>query len=175
MLLLPILSRNIYTFTYFVYFILSKIDRRKRSAKGGLSTAASVEDSHMWDCSVCTFRNNAEAFKCSMCDVRKGTSTRKPRINPDLVAQQQAQALTPPPTSLLAGSSGTGSSSGTAGPSSSGVKSPASVDNDDDMPEEEDDEETDLAALASLKANKRLSKEKAAKDKKKESKKAINK
>ncbi|XP_020790871.2 YY1-associated factor 2-like [Boleophthalmus pectinirostris] len=32
-----------------------------------------------WDCSVCTFRNSAEAFKCLMCDVRKGTSTRKPR------------------------------------------------------------------------------------------------
>lgn len=48
-------------------------------------------DDHFWDCSVCTFRNNAEAFKCSMCDVRKGTSTRKPRLNPDIVAAQQAQ------------------------------------------------------------------------------------
>jgi len=58
--------------------------------------AAAVDDG-TWDCSVCTFKNNAEAFKCSMCDVRKGTSTRKPRLNPDLVAAQQAQALTPPP------------------------------------------------------------------------------
>ncbi|XP_032893709.1 YY1-associated factor 2 isoform X3 [Amblyraja radiata] len=33
-------------------------------------------DEGYWDCSVCTFRNSAEAFKCSMCDVRKGTSTR---------------------------------------------------------------------------------------------------
>ena len=38
-----------------------------------------------------------------MCDARKGTSTRKARLNPDVVAQQQkemmqqAQALTPPP------------------------------------------------------------------------------
>jgi len=30
----------------------------------------------MWDCSVCTYKNSAEAFKCAMCDVRKGTSTR---------------------------------------------------------------------------------------------------
>ena len=103
-----------------------------------------------------------------MCDVRKGTSTRKPRLNPDLVAQQQAQALTPPPASLLAGSSGT------PGPSSSGVKSPASIE-DEDIGEEEDEDESDLAALASLKANKRLSKEKPPKEKKKESKKPINK
>ena len=118
---------------------------------------------------MCTFRNNAEAFKCSMCDVRKGTSTRKPRLNPDLVAQQQAQALTPPPAAVLAGSSGVG-----AGPSSSGVKSPASVE-DEDIADEEEEDESDLAALASLKANKRLSKEKPPKEKKKESKKPINK
>uniref|UniRef100_A0A4W5K606 RanBP2-type domain-containing protein n=1 Tax=Hucho hucho TaxID=62062 RepID=A0A4W5K606_9TELE len=30
-----------------------------------------------WDCSVCTYKNTAEAFKCMMCDVRKGTSTRE--------------------------------------------------------------------------------------------------
>uniref|UniRef100_A0A0E9SIY3 RanBP2-type domain-containing protein n=1 Tax=Anguilla anguilla TaxID=7936 RepID=A0A0E9SIY3_ANGAN len=29
-------------------------------------------DEGYWDCSVCTFRNSAEAFKCMMCDVRKG-------------------------------------------------------------------------------------------------------
>jgi YY1-associated factor 2 len=44
-----------------------------------------------WNCSVCTFQNSPEAFKCLMCDVRKGTSTRKPRINPTLVAQQVAR------------------------------------------------------------------------------------
>lgn len=33
-------------------------------------------DEGYWDCSVCTFKNSAEAFKCLMCDVRKGTSTR---------------------------------------------------------------------------------------------------
>ena len=29
-----------------------------------------------WECSVCTYKNSPEAFKCDMCDVRKGTSTR---------------------------------------------------------------------------------------------------
>ena len=41
-----------------------KIKRPKRQQK------VVVED--YWDCSVCTFRNTAEAFKCLMCDVRKG-------------------------------------------------------------------------------------------------------
>lgn len=65
----------------------SPIRRAKRSAK--------VLEDNFWDCSVCTFRNTAEAFKCLMCDVRKGTSTRKPRINPQLVAQQVASQFLP--------------------------------------------------------------------------------
>lgn len=40
---------------------------------------------------MCTYHNSAEAFKCLMCDVRKGTSTRKPRINPEMVAKQVAR------------------------------------------------------------------------------------
>ncbi|XP_049617448.1 YY1-associated factor 2 isoform X1 [Syngnathus scovelli] len=47
-------------------------------------------DEGFWDCSVCTYKNTAEAFKCMMCDVRKGTSTRKPRPVSQLVSQQQA-------------------------------------------------------------------------------------
>lgn len=56
-------------------------------------------DENYWDCSVCTYRNGAEAFKCAMCDVRKGTSTRKPKLNSQLVAQQVAQQFvtSPPP------------------------------------------------------------------------------
>uniref|UniRef100_A0A914WGB3 RanBP2-type domain-containing protein n=1 Tax=Plectus sambesii TaxID=2011161 RepID=A0A914WGB3_9BILA len=42
-----------------------------------------------WECTVCTFRNRFEAFKCEMCDTRKGTSTRKPRLNQNVVEQQQ--------------------------------------------------------------------------------------
>ncbi|XP_023583673.1 RING1 and YY1-binding protein [Trichechus manatus latirostris] len=69
----------------------SPLGRPKRQAKP-------AADEGFWDCSVCTFRNSAEAFKCSICDVRKGTSTRKPRINSQLVAQQVAQQYaTPPP------------------------------------------------------------------------------
>lgn len=50
-----------------------------------------MDDTNSWDCSVCTYRNGAEAFKCLMCDVRKGTSTRKPRINLEMVAKQVAR------------------------------------------------------------------------------------
>ncbi|XP_028666706.1 YY1-associated factor 2 isoform X1 [Erpetoichthys calabaricus] len=53
-------------------------------------------DEGYWDCSVCTFRNSAEAFKCMMCDVRKGTSTRKPRPVSQLVSQQVTQQFAPP-------------------------------------------------------------------------------
>ncbi|KAI3370447.1 hypothetical protein L3Q82_025210 [Scortum barcoo] len=66
------------------------VGRPKRQAK-------QTADDGYWDCSVCTFRNTAEAFKCSICDVRKGTSTRKPRINSQLVAQQVAQQYPMPP------------------------------------------------------------------------------
>ena len=66
------------------------------SPKGRKRPAPAPED-FFWDCSVCTYKNNPEAFKCIMCDVRKGTSTRKSRINPDLVAVQVQQALLPPP------------------------------------------------------------------------------
>ncbi|XP_049536754.1 YY1-associated factor 2 isoform X2 [Anopheles darlingi] len=64
----------------------SPVRRAKRQSK--------VEE-NFWDCSVCTFRNTAEAFKCSMCDVRKGTSTRKPRLNSALAAQQAATQAFP--------------------------------------------------------------------------------
>lgn len=65
----------------------SPIRRPKRQAK--------VLEENFWDCSVCTYRNTPEAFKCSICDVRKGTSTRKPRLNPQLVAQQVATQFLP--------------------------------------------------------------------------------
>lgn len=75
------------------------VQNSKRSSKGKVSKSMVTksvnedgsENQNTWDCSVCTFKNSAEAFKCLMCDVRKGTSTRKPRINPELVAQQVAR------------------------------------------------------------------------------------
>lgn len=63
-------------------------------------------DEGYWDCSVCTFRNSAEAFKCMMCDVRKGTSTRwvlgLPRAPSAarVVAQRTPLRLPPPPVTL---------------------------------------------------------------------------
>ena len=63
----------------------STFQSRKRIAKA-------LQD-EMWDCSVCTYTNSPEAFKCSICDVRKGTSTRKPRLSQHIVAQQEATRL----------------------------------------------------------------------------------
>jgi len=54
-------------------------------------------DNELWDCSVCTYRNNSEAFKCQVCDTRKGTSTRKPRVTANIVAQQIASSFPPLP------------------------------------------------------------------------------
>uniref|UniRef100_T1ILF8 RanBP2-type domain-containing protein n=1 Tax=Strigamia maritima TaxID=126957 RepID=T1ILF8_STRMM len=69
------------------------MDHKKSPHRRSKRHSKLAED-NFWDCSVCTYRNSAEAFKCLMCDVRKGTSTRKPRINPQLVAQQAAQQYT---------------------------------------------------------------------------------
>jgi len=33
-----------------------------------------------WDCSLCTYKNPNVAFRCEMCDSRKGTATRKPKL-----------------------------------------------------------------------------------------------
>ncbi|VDD83281.1 unnamed protein product [Mesocestoides corti] len=41
-----------------------------------------------WDCTVCTYKNSAEAFRCEMCQTRKGTSTRKPKLNRQIVEEQ---------------------------------------------------------------------------------------
>ncbi|XP_076369712.1 RING1 and YY1-binding protein-like isoform X2 [Tachypleus tridentatus] len=65
-------------------------NRSRRQSKPG--------EENYWDCSVCTYRNSAEAFKCLMCDVRKGTSTRKPRLNPQLVSQQVVHHYPTPQT-----------------------------------------------------------------------------
>ncbi|CAF0812156.1 unnamed protein product [Brachionus calyciflorus] len=49
-----------------------------RKAKRSRSTTNF--DEAFWDCPLCTYRNKSESFKCEMCNIRKGTSTRKPRI-----------------------------------------------------------------------------------------------
>lgn len=55
--------------------------------------AKEEEEPGSWECTVCTYRNRYEAFKCEICDTRKGTSTRKPRLN-STVVQQQTMAQT---------------------------------------------------------------------------------
>ncbi|XP_057296484.1 YY1-associated factor 2-like [Hydractinia symbiolongicarpus] len=50
-----------------------------------------------WECSVCTVQNKSEAFKCEVCNTRKGTSTRKPRVTASFVAQQIASSFPPIP------------------------------------------------------------------------------
>ncbi|KAK9500948.1 hypothetical protein O3M35_002105 [Rhynocoris fuscipes] len=78
---------------------------RKKSPNRTKRQHKVVEDNY-WDCSVCTYRNTAEAFKCLMCDTRKGTSTRKPRLNPQLAAAQQA--VQPQYAGLTVSGTGTG-------------------------------------------------------------------
>ncbi|KAJ9599739.1 hypothetical protein L9F63_026412, partial [Diploptera punctata] len=70
-------------------------DRTRSPCRGvQLDKLYMVLEDNDWDCSVCTYRNTEEAFKCLMCDVRKGTSTRKPRISPQIAAQQYNPAPT---------------------------------------------------------------------------------
>lgn len=46
------------------------------------------DDIGWWDCSLCTYRNSNDKFKCEICDLRRGTSTRKPRCNADTIVAQ---------------------------------------------------------------------------------------
>ncbi|KAF6776095.1 hypothetical protein AHF37_04444, partial [Paragonimus kellicotti] len=68
-----------------------EVVRSKRKTRGG----GGGDDDDKWECSVCTYINPSESYKCEMCFMRKGTSTRKPRLNPQVVEQQQliAQAI----------------------------------------------------------------------------------
>jgi len=89
------------------------MDNKKKSSKGGKRSAPQSEEDFLWECSICTYKNNPEAFKCMMCGVSKGTSTRKSRINPDHLAVQVQQALLPPqqPQKKSQGAHGESSSS----------------------------------------------------------------
>ncbi|KAI6173690.1 RanBP2-type domain-containing protein [Aphelenchoides besseyi] len=73
-----------------------EIKRTKRVSQQQSTSQEAVDSDDYepgsWECSVCTFRNRYEAFKCEMCESRKGTSTRKPRLNQTVVIQQQALA-----------------------------------------------------------------------------------
>ena len=97
---------------------------KKKSSKGKRS--AQSEEDFLWECSICTYKNNPEAFKCMMCGVSKGTSTRKSRINPDHLAVQVQQALLPQQPQKQRGHTGESSSAAVSaeepGPSNSTQK-----------------------------------------------------
>ncbi|KRX39398.1 YY1-associated factor 2 [Trichinella britovi] len=64
----------------------------KRNKRANVKTDeedVDLMDPGSWSCSVCTFRNRADLFHCLMCDTRKGTSTRKPKLNSAVVELQQ--------------------------------------------------------------------------------------
>jgi len=67
---------------------MSSASSSKKGQKFRKSKEKEQFDPGSWECTVCTFRNEREAFKCQICDTRKGTSTRKPRLNPVVVQQQ---------------------------------------------------------------------------------------
>ncbi|CAJ0583078.1 unnamed protein product, partial [Mesorhabditis spiculigera] len=69
-------------------FHVSKMSGKKKKAAKSVSPVEE-EVGSQWECSVCTYINRFEAFKCEMCDTRKGTSTRKPRLNENVVETQK--------------------------------------------------------------------------------------
>eukprot|EP00091_Calanus_sinicus_P014697 TRINITY_DN32334_c0_g1_i1.p1 TRINITY_DN32334_c0_g1~~TRINITY_DN32334_c0_g1_i1.p1 ORF type:complete len:123 (-),score=24.16 TRINITY_DN32334_c0_g1_i1:94-462(-) len=58
---------------------------KNKSSEGRKRSAPPPIEDFLWECTICTYKNNPEAFKCIMCGVSKGTSTRKSRINPDIL------------------------------------------------------------------------------------------
>lgn len=42
----------------------------KKTGKAGSSKDKEDNDPGSWECTVCTFRNRYEAFKCDICDTR---------------------------------------------------------------------------------------------------------
>lgn len=63
-----------------IHHLPSDLGEKLGAARAFGQISASMEetraiDEGYWDCSVCTYKNSPEAFKCDMCDVRKGTST----------------------------------------------------------------------------------------------------
>lgn len=49
---------------------------------------AGDDDAGWWNCSLCTYKNSSDRFVCEMCDLKRGTSTRKPRCSTDTIVAQ---------------------------------------------------------------------------------------
>ncbi|KAF8384022.1 tag-294 [Pristionchus pacificus] len=62
----------------------------KKKAKKERIDDGDADEGTAWDCTVCTFKNKSEAFKCEICDTRKGTSTRKSRLTHEVQQMQSA-------------------------------------------------------------------------------------
>ncbi|XP_065581457.1 YY1-associated factor 2-like [Artemia franciscana] len=71
------------------------MDKSPQSQRKNKRPSKNDEDFNAWDCSVCTYKNTPEAFKCLMCDGRKGTSTRKPRPSTQVI-QTVSNSPSPP-------------------------------------------------------------------------------
>lgn len=65
----------------------NNVKKRPSSITDDSSNFDSADDIG-WRCSLCTFTNSSDRFKCEMCDLRRGTSTRKPRCNADTIVAQ---------------------------------------------------------------------------------------
>ena len=73
-----------------VYIVMSSKKTAKKRKEGGAGSEAKRSRGPLgWECPICTFDNAVESFKCAMCDTRKGTSTRKPRLSSSLQEQHQ--------------------------------------------------------------------------------------
>lgn len=95
------------------------------------------EDVGWWDCSLCTYRNSADKFKCEICDLRRGTSTRKPRNNADTIVAQvvkqqeqiRAQTKAKPSPKNKSSTSSTNPTAATASSSNDHAKRPKKATN----------------------------------------------
>ncbi|CAI2357148.1 unnamed protein product [Caenorhabditis sp. 36 PRJEB53466] len=47
------------------------------------------DETNKWACHSCTFMNRAAAYRCIVCGTRKGTSTRRSRVNDNVVEMQK--------------------------------------------------------------------------------------
>ncbi len=54
---------------HFIFVYLFFLDYRTKRSRV-------IVNDGTWDCSLCTYKNPCVAFRCEMCDSRKGTATR---------------------------------------------------------------------------------------------------
>ncbi|CAK9290010.1 unnamed protein product [Gordionus sp. m RMFG-2023] len=82
----------------------NRVNNKSLDKNGGSGKKGNGRSS--WDCTICTFKNANNTFTCQMCDTRKGTSTRKPRLSTQTLAQQVSAAKSVNPITSALDSSG---------------------------------------------------------------------